>query len=431
MHGTRQPTDPDPLMGMDFFLGSNMSLKNPRFRSLRCGECHAGGTLTDHTFEVSHQMTFIDWIHEFVTPGHELFPEPLTRGRLAHPFALEGELQENAQDGIERNVVDKELDEFGSRGWRCWTTACTTSDSTHSDDVGRGGPDPFGWPLSLSYLALKTWAAWTTARAATRRTVRTARLRGSDAQLGAQRGCSTRHRPGRGVRQRWVVQLQPARCSRQRHPTESDGAPGDPTGGGLLAPTGQDFQINPGFAEEPFDPQLPPYLAKWASNINVGDETVIDEVFVGLNTLLHEPILEGFVDTWGPFNPAATVSEVMNNARQVEMGTWPNVNRVNVGHSTRCTTWSFRSVSIQEASRFAAPAADLRSGRRFPDQQLLAPRLPIIHFDIEDEALAVTLTRRHTTAARHCRGRAGIHRGERGDQDRQIDPPSLSDERVN
>ena len=35
----------DPLLGIDMFLGSNLSLKNPNFRSFRCGECHAGRDL--------------------------------------------------------------------------------------------------------------------------------------------------------------------------------------------------------------------------------------------------------------------------------------------------------------------------------------------------------------------------------------------------
>jgi hypothetical protein len=61
----------------------------------------------------------------------------------------------------------------------------------------------------------------------------------------------------------------------------------------------------------------------------VGDEANIDEVFVGVNTLQREGHLEGFVDAWGPFNPAAIVGEAFNNARQPEMAMWPNVNRVN------------------------------------------------------------------------------------------------------
>src|SRR4029450_13564365 len=108
--GTRAqtPATPDPLLGMDFFLGSNLSLKNPNFNSLRCGECHAGGTLTDHTFEISHQMSFNDWAQEFAigTPGSEIFPEPLGRSRVVNGFALESELNGNAQDAVERNVAD-------------------------------------------------------------------------------------------------------------------------------------------------------------------------------------------------------------------------------------------------------------------------------------------------------------------------------------
>ena len=103
----------------------------------------------------------------------------------------------------------------------------------------------------------------------------------------------------------------------------------DTTGGGVYDPSAQDQQINPGFGEEPAFPLLPPYLAKWASNIPVGDESNIDEVFVGLNTLMREPMLEGFVDSRGPFNPAAILGESFNNARQREMAMWPNVNRVN------------------------------------------------------------------------------------------------------
>ena len=39
-------------------------------------------------------------------------------------------------------------------------------------------------------------------------------------------------------------------------------------------------------------------------------------MFVGLNTLMREPILEGFVDAFGPFNPAAIIGENFNNASQ-------------------------------------------------------------------------------------------------------------------
>lgn len=294
--GSRAPGSVDPLIGLDFFLGSNLSLKNPNFRSLRCGECHAGGTLTDHTFEVSHQVSFGDRIQEFFTgqPGIELFPEALGRGRVISGFLLEGELQENAQDGIERNVADFDLTANGfPQGQALFDNGVYNIGVTPiANDLMRGGNDPFGWPLSLSVLALKN-------------------LCGVDYSPGGDDPPGFAQPPGGGI------------------PCPTFDPAIDPTSGGLFEPTAQDQQINPGFGEEPAAPLLPPHLAPWASNIPVGDESNIDEVFVGLNTLMAEPMLEGFVDAWGPFNPAAILGEAFNNARQPEMAMWPNVNRVN------------------------------------------------------------------------------------------------------
>jgi hypothetical protein len=320
--GTRtDPNSVDPLMGLDFFLGSNMSLKNPNFRSLRCGECHAGGTLTDHTFEISHQVTFGDRIQEFVTgmPGIELFPEALGRGRVVPGFSLEGELQENAQDAIERNVADFCTvepceDAAGNpvpggvagafpQGQALFDNGVYNIGVTPiKNDVMRGGKDPFGWPLSLSYLAFKN-------------------LGGVDYSPGGDDSANGFAQP----------------------PTPGNPLPNfdpaiDPTSGGLFEETAQDQQINPGFGEEPCPVEnaegecvgmLPPYLSPWASNIPVGDESNVDEVFVGLNTLMREPMLEGFVDAWGPFDPAQIIGEGFKSARQREMAMWPNVNRVN------------------------------------------------------------------------------------------------------
>jgi hypothetical protein len=322
--GTRVAGAVDPLMGLDFFLGSNLSLKNPNFRSLRCGECHAGGELTDHTFGTSHQTGAIDWVQEFGTgqPGVELFPEPLGRGRNISGFLLEGEIGENAQDAIERNVVEL-----------CTIEPCVDTDGNPvptsaveggptgmalfdngmynigvrpiAEDTLRGGDDPFGFPLSLSYLALKNLAG-----------------------MGYSPGGDT-------------------------PPFDQPASPGiplpnfdpaiDPVGGGLFETTAQDQQINPGFAEEPCPEEiindegeeecvglLPPHLSPWASNISVGDEIQIDELIFGLNALMAEPMQEGFLDAFGPFNPAAVLGETFNNAVQPNMAAWPNVNRVNV-----------------------------------------------------------------------------------------------------
>jgi cytochrome c peroxidase len=295
--GTRVAGSVDPLLGMDFFLGSNLSLKNPNFRSLRCGECHAGGTLTDNTVEISHQVSFGDRVQEFITgiPGAEQFPEALGRGRVISGFLLEGELNGNAQDGIERNVADFALDADGfPKGQALFDNGVYNIGVTPiANDISRGGNDAFGWPLSLGVLALKN-------------------LGGVDYSPGGDdplNGFALPPSPG--------------------IPLPNFDPDIDETGGGLFEPGPQDQQINPGFEEEPADPQLPPYLAPWASNIPVGDESNIDEVFVGLNTLMEEPMLEGFVDTWGPFNPAAIVGETFNSARQKEMATWPVVNRTN------------------------------------------------------------------------------------------------------
>lgn len=309
--GNRVAGSVDPLMGMDFFLGSNLSLKNPNFRSLRCGECHAGGTLTDHTFEISHQVSFGDRIKEFDNqPGVELFPEALGRGRVITGFLLEGELGENAQDAIERNVADfctvaPCRDAYGNpvpgtpadgfpQGQALFDNGVYNIGVTPiANDRMRGGNDPFGWPLSLGVLAMKN-------------------LAGVDFHPGG-------NNPADG----FALPPAPGNLLPNFDPSI------DPTSGGLFEPTGQDQQINPGFGEEPAEPMLPPYLAPWASNINVGDESNIDEVVFGLNTIMEEPMLEGFVDAWGPFNPAAIIGETFNNARQPEMTSWPNVNRVN------------------------------------------------------------------------------------------------------
>ncbi|MBT2303259.1 hypothetical protein J7E70_22685 [Variovorax paradoxus] len=378
VRGTRQPTDADPLMGMDFFLGSNLSLKNPNFLSLRCGECHAGGTLTDHTVEISHQWSFNDWLQEFTTgqPGSELFPEPLGRSRIITGFSLEGEIQENAQDGIERNVADfctvePCVDAYGNpvpggraggfpQGQALFDNGVYNIGVTPiANDVSRGGPDAFGWPLSLSYLALKN-------------------LCGIDYSPGGDD-------PTTGF-------AQPVGTGGVGIPCPLFDPEVDYTSGGLFEPTAQDQQINPGFAEEPADPQLPPYLAKWASNLNVGDESNQDELFIGVNTVGREPILEGFVDNFGPFNPSAVVGETFNMARQMEMSTWPNVNRVNAQGSFKAAP--LRNVALTGPYFHNGGKLTLRQvldfylrGGDFPKTNAQHRDFLIAHLRTEDEAL--------------------------------------------
>ena len=322
----RQPNDPDPLLGLDIFFASNLSLKNPNFRTGRCGECHAIPTLTDHTMPFTSKINLMDAVAEFATPGVELVVEPLARLRVITGFLLESEINENGQDAVERRIVNQSIvpnpvdglaypgaTATGMPGFGQWTGA----DSAFLDngvynlgvrpiaeDIGRGGNDAFGWPLSLATLMMKN-------------------LGGTDYNPGGDN-------PGNGF-------AQPA-APGIPIPTFD---PDDPNGFGLFEPTAQDPRINPGFEGEPANPLLPPYLGAFANNITVGDfPPEMDEAggAIGgmVNTLTDVAMIEGFMDTLGPFNPANIAAEVLNyggfsdRAGDVtaQMGTWPNVNRV-------------------------------------------------------------------------------------------------------
>jgi cytochrome c peroxidase len=373
--GTRQEGTVNPLLGMDFFLGSNLSLRNPNYNSLRCGECHAGGTLTDHTVEVSHQFSFNDFVAEFAEPGVELIVEPLGRGRVITGFSLESEANGNAQDAIERNLADfcavePCVDLYnnpipgGVHGGFPQGQALFDNGVYNlgvrpiAEDTARGGNDPFGWPLSLSYLMLKN-------------------LGGTDYSPGGNEASIDGRFP------------QPAGGGITLANFDPDI---DPVGGGIFEESPQDQQINPGFEEEPADPQLPSFLAPWANNNVVGDETEQDEVFMGLNTICREPILEGFLDAFGPFNPAATIGEVFNAARQPAMATWPNVNRVNTQGSFKAAP--LRNVELTGPYFHNGGKLTLRQqldfytrGGDFPKMNAAHRDFLLMNLDLEDEAL--------------------------------------------
>lgn len=305
--GTRNPaTDPDPLLGMDIFFSSNMSLKNPNFRTARCGECHAIPTLTDHTMPFTFKTQLRDFVAEFVNgrPGQETLVEPLGRLRLISGFLLESEINEAGQDGVERRIANQsistcptdglsypgglepDLSGTGAPGFGlCGGAAAGYFDNgvynlgvrPIGDDIGRGGTDAFGWPLSLATLMLKN-------------------VGGVD------------YRPGTEL------------------PT-FDATLG--SSGGVFEESKQDQQLNPGFEGQPVTPMLPPYLAGFTNQINVGDSMPeLDEPFSGLNTLTDIAMLEGFLDTLGPLNPAGILNESLNFGDGAQMGSWPFVNRV-------------------------------------------------------------------------------------------------------
>ncbi|MDB4954921.1 MAG: Methylamine utilization protein mauG [Myxococcales bacterium] len=313
--GTRAPgsNQPDPLLGLDLFEGSNLSAKNPNFRSSRCGECHALPTLTDHTMPFTFKATLRDFgPGEFLRPGVEDPIEPLGRLRLISGFLLESEMNENGQDGVERRIINQSLvpnpvdglaypdglldpagadgilgtaDDYKGAGASFFDNGIYNIGVRPIDeDIGRGGDDAFGWPLSLATLLLKN-------------------LGGVD------------YEPG--------TPLPTFSCATD---------PCDPTAdatGGLFAESSHDPQINPGFEGSVVNPLMPPYLAPWLNEINVGDGSPeIDEVFGGVNTITDIAILEGFLDTIGPFNPAGLLPEALNSAESPLMGTWPVANRV-------------------------------------------------------------------------------------------------------
>ncbi len=299
--GTRNPaTDPDPLLGTDIFHGTNLSLKNPNFRSARCGACHLGASLTDNNIERTHALSLGDFVAEFFTPGVELVLEPLGRSRTISGFLLESELNENGQDAIERFIGSQSLVVNPVDGLAYPDGAFFLDNGVYNlgvtptdDDIGRGGTDPFGWPLSLAALMLKN-------------------LGGPNFE------------PGNPL---------PAVLLSGDPGFVCLNTPCDPIldqTGGLFEETAQDQQINPGFeADDILFPQLPAYLGPWTNRLNVGNtHPEMDEVFGGLNTLTRNDMLEGFVDTLGPFNPAGIVNEALNNAIGPLMGTWPVVNRV-------------------------------------------------------------------------------------------------------
>lgn len=314
--GTRNPRSntPDPLLGMDIFQGSNISLKNPNFRAARCGECHAGPTLTDNTTPFTFKAQLGDFIGEFLSPGSEALIEPLGRPRVISGFLLESEFNENGQDAIERRLINQSIvpsmaglvpglafpdglftaDHLGAGQslfdngvYNLGVTRCQADQVQVTgvcDDNGRGNVDAFGWPMSLAALLLKDLAG-------------------------------TAQQPG--------VPLQTFNPS-----ADPECAP-DCGGGGLFEESAQDQTLNPGIEDEPVNPLLPAYLSPFGNRISVGDtQPELDEVHAGINTLTDVAILEGFVDILGPFNPAGVLNESMNMGEGPEMGTWPIVNRV-------------------------------------------------------------------------------------------------------
>ncbi len=358
--GTRQPTDPDPLLGFDLFFGANMSLKNPNFRSARCGACHNAPALTDNTFSFTVKGTELDNFKEFEknNPFVEPLVEPLLRERVISGFLLESEINEPGQDAIERKAPnlgiapapvvnnngncptdncsgyaypDAITYDPASNSASCLTgqafssgvgTYCIHNDLGSGPVAGPGVPVPFTG-FGGTFLDNGVY------------------------NIGVRPCVADETHPiaacedtGRGNKDPfgWPLSLTTLMLKNLGGPAQQPGVPiaqFDPNNnnaagradalacapicstGGLLELTAQDQHINSGYSDVPADPQLPPYLAPFANRVPVGDTHPQADEGCGpvggcYNTLMDVANEEGFPEV--PFDPRAHASEVLNGS---------------------------------------------------------------------------------------------------------------------
>jgi cytochrome c peroxidase len=344
---------PDRLLGMDLFFGSNLSNRNPNFRNARCGGCHSGGTLTDQTFVASDRLTMTDFIPEFLTPGSTLPRRPLGRPRQVSGFLLEAQVNGNSQGSIRRSPLNQPAvpDSSGTSppvgaGFidnGMYNVAVRPID----EDILRGGTDAWGWPLSVATLMLKN--------------------------LGG-------------------ASVVPGTALPNFDPSGDAGCAPDCVTGGLFARTAQDRKINPGFSGRPLSPKLPALLAPWINPITLGKtHPEVGEVAGGLNTLTEVPLLDGYLDILGPFNPNATLNQQTNAAMSWLMGTWPKVNRV--GRAGNAKAPSLRNVELTGPYFHNGGKLTLRQvvnfyahGGDFPVTNATHKDFNIVHLDTDGES---------------------------------------------
>jgi cytochrome c peroxidase len=245
---------------------------NPFTRSAKCMLCHLGPEQTDHSINISHGLLKNNAEFEYPTPPYvtdpncifgvdpELgicvlpAPEPSGSSRTVAGLILSEEVTEGPpQDAVEvepRNFAtlddpatpwdDRIISQpgnfaFGDQG--IYNIGLRPID----EDIGRGGDDPFGWPLSLSALTLKN--------------------------IGG---------PG----------FEPCddpldSCVMANFDPSNLEATFEETGDGATYPgTTHTLQsVNPGFERGPINPLLPPYLAPWVNDLPAGElHPQIDEM---------------------------------------------------------------------------------------------------------------------------------------------------------
>jgi cytochrome c peroxidase len=267
----------DPLSGIDRnplvanSLGQRIRIgSNPYTRSAKCMLCHLGPEQTDHSINISHGLLKNDAEFEYPTPpavadptttpvttfpdGLLPSPEPSGSSRTVPGLILAEEVGEGmAQDAVEveprnfavfddpatpwddRIVAQESNFAFGDQG--VYNIGVRPS----GDDVGRGGLDPFGWPLSLAALVLKN-------------------IGGQDFE------------PCDGPTDSCVMaNFDPFDLGATFEET-GDGAPYPGTTHTLQS-------INPGYERDPIEPQMPEYMAPWMHSLPAGElHPQIDEM---------------------------------------------------------------------------------------------------------------------------------------------------------
>jgi cytochrome c peroxidase len=290
---------PDELFGFDIFVGANLTAglapshavdpisgvnrnplvtnslgqqirvgSNPFTRSAKCMLCHLGPEQTDHSINISHGLLKNDAEFEYPTPpivpdpttpatfadGLLPAPEPSGSSRTVPGFILEEEVGEGvAQDAVE--VEPRDFAVFNDPATP-WDDRVVAQESNFafgdqgvyniglrpiSDDPGRGGNDPFGWPLSLAALTLKNIGGPTFEPCDT-----------------ATDSCV-------------MANFDPFDIE----------STFEETGDGAVFPgTIHDLQsINPGYERDPINPLMPEYMAPWIHSLPAGElHPQIDEM---------------------------------------------------------------------------------------------------------------------------------------------------------
>ncbi len=278
----------DELLGFDIFAGANLTAalevgnernpdgwgSNPFARTARCMLCHLGPEQTDHSNNIAHGIIKGDAEFEFPVPPAVpdpgapnncsfddcMLPAPESPGIIAAVggLVLAEEVAETAQDAVEVEPVN-----FNATGTLVERIVAAPSGfgfgdqgiynvglRPDSEDIGRGGDGPFGFPLALTALTLLNIAE------------EGYELCDNLADEGAHpNGCNM---------------------------TNFDPALG--AGGGLFGETGSDQRINPGLDREPETPTLPEYLAEWTNAVPAGElHPQIDEMAGFAPNTITEP----------------------------------------------------------------------------------------------------------------------------------------------